>query len=745
MHPDSPILKLILRRVERRLSDGSTLALMRGIALTLAVISAIGVIPAIMTGPETLLTRLGGALAAGGLAAYWIVGYRRRAFPLAGEPLEVIALYVVLNAAPGHPFIPLCGLLFRCLYGTLPLAFVRWAAWSAALIVAGLDGHAADLESNVSRALGMMIVPFVLPGLRFAFSRLEASEQRLGSLIEHSTDVVTVLGEDLRVAWQAKSIRGVLGYEASDWLGTRFEDHVHPDDRPKLEQFVHRARNHPGYASMLELRLPDADGLVRWFEIAASNRLHDENVRGYVLNIRDATDRRRLEDERRKHVLVQQREATQRVEIERLHERMDAEREKRQLQERLQHAQRLESIGSLAGGVAHDFNNLLAIILNYVAFVRDELPENGQGRLDLDEIGRAAERGARLTEQLLAFGQRKIGDTEVLDVDKVIAGMHSMLKRSLGSCTELRYTPRPDLWRIEADPSDVEQIVLNLVVNARDATPDEGSIVLNAENATITQPQANELDVEPGRYLLVTVRDNGCGIDADTLAHVCEPFFTTKPPGEGSGLGLATVYGIARQTGGTVSISSQVGAGTQVDVYLPATDATIRTRQNGDTHPPTLANTGRILLVEDEPAVRDVVSRILDRAGFDVHVSENGEKALQRLRHDPHYDLLLTDVIMPGMWGDVLATHAKELHPDLPILFMSGYSERFLRRGRATAPGPVLTKPFREDALLTQVATLVSERRHGSANRAQPAGGPAEFIVESHGALTRVNGIATED
>jgi two-component system cell cycle sensor histidine kinase/response regulator CckA len=198
-------------------------------------------------------------------------------------------------------------------------------------------------------------------------------------------------------------------------------------------------------------------------------------------------------------------------------------------------------VGALAGGVAHDFNNLLAMIMNYVSFVRDELPEGSQTRADVDEIGRAAERGAHLTEQLLAFGQRKVGETKVLDVAHVISGMRTLLDRPLGKHIELAYEPSDGLWHVEADPTDIEQIMLNLVVNARDALDGTGRIVASADNVEVPATRATERDMAPGRYVCISVEDDGSGIDAETLNHVWEPFFTTKPPGEGSGLGPATV------------------------------------------------------------------------------------------------------------------------------------------------------------------------------------------------------------
>jgi PAS domain S-box-containing protein len=726
-------------QIKARLLSGSTLANARAVCCAFALISAVGVLAPIMSTHHPPLMRVSGVVAAGALAVYWVIGWRRGRFPLAGEPIEAMALFLILRVAPGHPFVPLCGLLFRSLYGGYVLAIMRWAAWSGVIIGASAVGG-RPVGDVVPRAFALVIIPIVMPGIRAALTRLEASEQRLESLIENSTDVVTVLDDDLRIVWQARSIRAVLGFDARDWLGTRFADHVHPDDRDKVTEFVERARGNPGYSRLLEIRLRAASGRVRWFEIAACNRLHDESVRGFVLNIRDATDRRRLESERRTRELMQQRTATQRLEIQALRERMEAEHQKRQLRERLQHVQRLESVGALAGGVAHDFNNLLAIILNYVSFVRDELPEESQARADVDEIGRAAERGAHLTEQLLAFGQRKVGETEILDVAEVIAGMRTLLDRPLGQHIELRYERKPDLWRVEADPTDIEQIMLNLVVNARDALDGGGVIIASAENVEVFADRAAQLDMAPGCYVRISVEDNGCGIDKDTLGHIWEPFFTTKPPGEGSGLGLATVYGIGRQNGGGVAIASELGVGTKVDVYLPARELHLLDVEPPKDGAPSQAGRGRVLLVEDEPPVRETVQRILGQAGYDVVPADGAEHALRLLTENCDCDLLLTDVIMPGMWGDELAARARELFPELPVLFVSGYSERFLRRGRPPAPGPVLTKPLRDDALLRQVAALIGRREGATEARPQLGSLSAENSDNGDVAAGRVAG-----
>ena len=388
--------------------------------------------------------------------------------------------------------------------------------------------------------------------------------------------------------------------------------------------------------------------------------------------------------------------------------------EPKRLRARLQQAQRLEGIGALAGGVAHDFNTLLAVILNYVGFIRDELPSESHGRSDLDAIASAAERGARLTEALLAFAQRKTVETEALDVGEVIAGMRTLLDRPLGGEIELRSEPSDELWPVEASRVDLEQIVLNLVVNARDAVSTQGCITVSAQNIELTDGPAVDLDIPTGRYVRISVVDDGCGIDPETLAHVWEPFFTTKAPGEGSGLGLATVYGIARQAGGAAAISSTPGSGTTVDVYLPVSP----TRAEP---PPAWApspSNAEVLLVEADAALRDSVRQILTRAGYSVRVATGAEQALELLAaRGSSCHVLLTGVIMRGMWGEELATRARQVMPNLPVLFMSGHAERSLRRGHGLVSGPVLHKPFSEDALLAEVAKLIAPVGRGRSTR----------------------------
>jgi signal transduction histidine kinase len=299
----------------------------------------------------------------------------------------------------------------------------------------------------------------------------------------------------------------------------------------------------------LLLRLRHGRGVWRDFEVVTANRLHDPSIEGFVLNMRDITER---------------------LQIEHLGERLEAQRVRQDLERRLQRAQRLESVGQLAGGVAHDFNNLLAAILNTASLVREDLEPASPLQDDLAEIEDVARRGARLVRQLLLFSQRKPTTPEVLDLNAVIGDLDRLMRRSLGSQVRLGVDLDPQLAPVEADLSNVEQVLVNLLVNARDALGDGGTVTVETANVEVVPEAAVDLEVEPGWYVRLSVVDDGAGMDAATLERAVEPFFTTKDPGKGTGLGLATVLGVADQAGGTVSLESEPGGGTSVLVYLPA-------------------------------------------------------------------------------------------------------------------------------------------------------------------------------
>jgi PAS domain S-box-containing protein len=386
-------------------------------------------------------------------------------------------------------------------------------------------------------------------------------------------------------------------------------------------------------------------------------------------------------------------------------ERAESERE-RALQEQLGQARRLESVGQLAGGIAHDFNNILGVIMNYAEFVGDELEADSQARKDVEEIRRAAERAAALTRQLLIFSRREVVQPELLDLRQVVSELENLLHRALGERVALETHFGADLDAVEADPGQIEQVLVNLAVNARDAMPDGGRLLIEVDNAELDEEYTYmHPDTEPGAYVRLKVSDTGIGMGQETIQRAFEPFFTTKGKGEGTGLGLATVYGIVTGAGGRIDIYSEPGMGTTIKVHLPASPAAPGEDKVEARERPV----GRgevVLVVEDEPDVRRMAERILTKGGYSVIGTEGGEQALEICgKAEQPIHLLLTDVIMPGMLGTELVEQVKVLRPQLGVIFMSGYSHEVLAPEALAKQGGAafIEKPFNATELLEAV------------------------------------------
>ena len=391
------------------------------------------------------------------------------------------------------------------------------------------------------------------------------------------------------------------------------------------------------------------------------------------------------------------------------------------LQAQLQQTQRLEVLGRLAGGVAHDFNNLLAVILNYAAFVSEELaaacdsPPDWQQRLhtaqrDVGQIERAAQRATSLTHQLLAFARREVAQARVINLDEVVAEVEQLLRRTLGEDVELLIGRAEDLWPVMADPGQVEQILVNLAVNARDAMPGGGTLRIDTANLTVdAESVAGGSPAPPGRYVRLRVSDSGTGMPAEIIAHVFEPFFTTKRDGGGTGLGLATVYGIVTQAEATIAIKSAPGAGTSFTIMLPVTtEAATAIDEPAPYHRIPKGET--VLVVEDEEALREVTERIFTRGGYRVITAANGVDAIAlTTAHDGEIHLLVTDVVMPKMLGKEVAERIREIRPDIEVLFMSGYAQPVLASQGRLEPGVVLVdKPFSSAELLAKAGQVLN-------------------------------------
>jgi two-component system cell cycle sensor histidine kinase/response regulator CckA len=392
-------------------------------------------------------------------------------------------------------------------------------------------------------------------------------------------------------------------------------------------------------------------------------------------------------------------------------ERAESERE-RALLEELNQARRLESVGQLAGGIAHDFNNLLGVIINFAKFVADELPPGSQADEDIEEVRKAARRGAELTRQLLIFSRREVVKPEVLDLNDLTAGLENLLRRALSERVTLEVAPGKDLWMIEADRGQLEQVLVNLAVNGRDAMPDGGKLVVETSNVMLDADfVGGHVGVPAGRYVRLTVSDSGVGMTADVLERAFEPFFTTKSEGEGTGLGLATVYGIVTEAGGHVALYSDAGVGTTVKIHLPATTGVpVPARPAGDGAPGGRGET--LLVVEDEPEVRRMSERILMRAGYAVLSAGSGAEALELIAAHA-VDLVLTDVVMPGMTGPQMVERLWSAQPAMKVIFMSGYSHQVLTHetlGDETRSA-FIEKPFTAHDLQRTVRELLDAAR----------------------------------
>jgi signal transduction histidine kinase/CheY-like chemotaxis protein len=395
------------------------------------------------------------------------------------------------------------------------------------------------------------------------------------------------------------------------------------------------------------------------------------------------------------------------------------------LEAQLQQAQRLENLGQLAGGIAHDFNNLLAVILNYVSFISEDLASAAAdpalatrlepSRNDLVQVQQAAERAASLTHQLLAFARREVVRPKVLNLDHVITTVEEMLRRTLGEHIELVTTLPGDLWPVLADPGQLEQVLVNLAVNARDAMPDGGTLTIDTSNITVDAASiAGGSPARQGHNVRLRVSDTGTGMPAEIADHVFEPFFTTKPEGAGTGLGLATVYGILTQADGHIQIHSEPGAGTTFTIMLPATTESATPTVEPETYHRTPKGE-TVLIVEDEEALREVTKRIFSRNGYHVLTAADGPHALDIARtHPGEIHLLVTDVVMPHMLGKEVAEKIEHVKPGIKVLYMSGYARPVLASQGRLDPGVALVeKPFSEADLLTNAGQVLNGNFHG--------------------------------
>lgn len=391
---------------------------------------------------------------------------------------------------------------------------------------------------------------------------------------------------------------------------------------------------------------------------------------------------------------------------ERLEEEVQARtKELKETEGRLFQSQKMEAVGQLAGGIAHDFNNLLAVIITYAILLLEDMDPDDPLREEVTEIRRAGESAATLTRQLLAFSRKEVVRSVVLDLNEVVRGTQKLLYRTIGENIEVIVDLADDVQATKLDPGQVEQVLLNLAVNARDAMPDGGTLAIKTFDRTMGENfVALHPGAYPGVYACIQVTDTGMGMTDEVKARVFEPFFTTKERGVGTGLGLATVYGVVKQADGYIDVESVVGSGSTFTVYFPVTTETAEEHGSPAHDGPERGQGETILVAEDADGLRHLIERLLIRNGFEVLPAERGDRALELAeQHDRRIDLLLTDVVMPGMSGKALAEAVSTLHPGIPTIYMSGYTDQVIGEGNAIHDEILLSKPFTEPELIQAV------------------------------------------
>ncbi|MBI4544406.1 MAG: PAS domain S-box protein [Gemmatimonadetes bacterium] len=389
--------------------------------------------------------------------------------------------------------------------------------------------------------------------------------------------------------------------------------------------------------------------------------------------------------------------------------------ERKELEEQVSQAEMMEAVGRLAGGIAHDFNNLLTTIKGHADLLLDELPAGARAAQDLEEIRRSADRAASLTRQLLAFSRRQVLRPKVLDLNSVVRGIERMLRHFVGEGVELSNALEPELWRVKADPGQMEHVLMNLAVNSRDAMPKGGRFAVRTANVEVMAEAAPAEDMEPGRYVELAVSDTGSGMDEVTLSHMFEPFFTTKEHGKGTGLGLSTVYGIVKQSGGHIHVESRPGQGTTFHIYLPQVEEAAEPAQAASELVGSAQGLETVLVVEDEEAVRGLVRKVLMKRGYLVLEARSETEALRTAsQYAGPIHLLLTDVVMPTISGPELARRISVVRPEIRVLYTSGYTEHeIVHRGVLEAGISFLEKPFTPELLARKVREVLQTQQAG--------------------------------
>ena len=567
---------------------------------------------------------------------------------------------------------------------------LSWAAIAVTLLLAaGLTSFALGVihpQSGEAGRADLVVAIRGLVGLVFVFDlyvvyqqlqitrmrhRLLEREEFFQLISENVVDMIAVVDSNGKRVYNSPSYQRILGYALDELGATSSFDQVHPDDRQIVVDAAAEARR-TGVGRRVEYRMRHKDGSWVYLESTASPVM---NAKGEVENLvivnRDISERRRLE-------------------------------------EQLRQSQKMDAIGRLSGGVAHDFNNLLGVIIGYAEILQERILESDSMRAPVDQIIKAGNRASSLTKQLLAFSRQQVLEPKILLLNAVVSDTEKMLRRLIGEDIELLTSLDPALGKIRADQGQIEQVIMNLAVNARDAMPEGGRLVIETSNFEIDDKFTRRYayPVLPGSYVLLTVSDNGIGMDTATQQRIFEPFFTTKEKGKGTGLGLSTVYGVVKQSGGYIDVVSTRGKGTTFNIYLPrAGQNAVETKTIGPDRPEELRGTETILLAEDEDTLRALTRHLLELYGYRVLEACDGNQALRLSEQTAdQIHVLLTDVVMPGINGRILADQLKQKRPDVKVVFMSGYTGQRVGEKDILEPGSLfLQKPFTREGLARKI------------------------------------------
>jgi len=550
-----------------------------------------------------------------------------------------------------------------------------------ALHVRHAEGSGTQLNDVILGLVGMVLLFDIYTvyqhfQIQLFRTHLIEQEELFRLITENAADMIAVVDTNGRRLYNSPSYEKILGYSIEELYNTGSIDQIHPEDLEKVQKAAEDAKR-TAIGTNLEYRMRHKDGSWKVLESRASAVVKHGQVERLVIVNRDVTERKRLEEQFRQ-------------------------------------SQKMEAIGRLSGGVAHDFNNLLGVIIGYGEVVQDATPEDSPMRPCVDEMLKAGHRAAGLTRQLLAFSRQQVMDPRILDLNVTVKDMEKMLKRLIGEDIHLVTKLDSELASIKADPGQIEQVLMNLAVNARDAMPQGGELVIETAHFYVDDEYARRYPYPMlvGNYVLLTVRDTGVGMDAATRNRVFEPFFTTKEKGKGTGLGLSMVYGVVKQSGGYIDVQSELGYGATFTILLPVAEQPASTTTQNKPQASLLKGNETVLLVEDEMSLRKLTKHLLELAGYTVLEAEGGVEGLELSRnYDGPIHLLLTDVVMPVMSGRVLADELLKDRPETHVLFMSGYTGQTVGQHGVLAEGSFyLPKPFTRETLTSKVRDALDGR-----------------------------------